>query len=126
LDGLNSIVEISTHHNSGDTIISSLISASIFASARDELAVDLIDKAQDPNQLDELLQTVTLLSTNDPFGIRKSVGAESGMVVEWFGSSKFDAAIFGDSGVSEFTQGDIDSYDEAMQELSGVLQIENQ
>ena len=125
MDGLHSIVEISGHHNSGDTIISSLVSASIFASAGDELAVDLVGQVQDPAQLDELLQTVTSLSVNDPFGIRKSVGAEGDMMFEWLDSTSFDEAIFGDSGVSEFSQSDLDSYGEAMVSMAKIFQIEN-
>ncbi len=126
MEGLHSIVEISGHHNSGDTIVSSLVSASIFASARDEYSAELIDQVQDPAQLEELLQTVASLSTNDPFGIRKSVGVEGDTMVEWFVSPKFDAAIFGDFVVSEFSQGDLDSYGEAMVNMSKIFQIENQ
>ena len=124
LTEMNAMLGITQHSAKSDLLIGSLVAYSNFIFATTDTSI--IDSATDPKYVEAILTSVDNFGDFDPFGIRRSIGAEGKMMVGWFGSPKFDAEILRDSGVSEFSQGDVDSYEKAMDEMSTIFQMENQ
>ncbi len=124
LTEMNAMLGITQHSAKSDLLIGSLVAYSNFIFATTDTSI--IDSATDPKYVEAILASVDNFGDFDPFGIRRSIGAEGKMMVGWFGSPKFDAEILGDSGVSEFSQGDVESYEKAMEEMSTIFQMENQ
>jgi|TARA_B110000263_G_C15077317_1_gene404642 hypothetical protein len=84
---------MSVQGNQSESVIGSLVAASYFAVARGN--TPLIDKVNDPVQIDALLETVRGMNEFDPFGIRKSLSSERDMMVEWLRSPNVDVSLIG-------------------------------
>ena len=124
IDGMNSLIGITQHNNTTETIIGSLVSASGFQLASEE--EQLIDGATDLGQLDAMLEQVEAFDAFDPFGIRANIGHEGESVANWLNSPEFDTNEPWLEGLDSLDEGAIAQYSSAMSELTGIFQMTDQ
>ena len=130
LQGMESLIGISQQATDGRTIITSLVSYSIFA--MDKKTTFVIDSSEDVDQLDSLQSVISLLNQFDPFGIRSSVAGEQEIVSDWLLETDLSAvdlegnfdsddleAIRDDENLD--IQMQVSSYNEAMDQMVEVF-----
>jgi hypothetical protein len=130
LQGMESLIGISQQATDRRSIITSLVSYSIFAI--DKNATFVFDSSEDVDQLDSLQSTISLLDQFDPFGIRSSVTGEQQVVSDWLletdlstvdlegNFDKDDLEVILADGNLEL-QRDVSSYNEAMDQMVDIF-----
>jgi hypothetical protein len=130
LQGMESLIGISQQATDRRSIITSLVSYSIFAI--DKNATFLFDSSEDVDQLDSLQSAIALLDQFDPFGIRSSVTGEQQVVSDWlletdlstvdlegnFGKDDLEV-ILADGNLE--LQRDVSLYNEAMDQMVDIF-----
>jgi len=130
LQGMESLIGISQQATDRRSIITSLVSYSIFAI--DKNATFVFDSSEDVDQLDSLQSTISLLDQFDPFGIRSSVTGEQQVVSDWLletdlstvdlegNFDKDDLEVILADGNLEL-QRDVSLYNEAMDQMVDIF-----
>jgi hypothetical protein len=130
LQGMESLIGISQQATDRRSIITSLVSYSIFAI--DKNATFLFDSSEDVDQLDSLQSAIALLDQFDPFGIRSSVTGEQQVVSDWLletdlstvdlegNFGKDDLEVIRAAGGLDI-QRDVSSYNEAMDQMVDIF-----
>ena len=128
IESMNSLLGVTAHHNTTDTIIGSLVTASSFAMALD--GEELIDAASDTSGLEAMLNTMQDFDSFDPFGIRANIGKEHDMVKNLLNNSEDPNFSF----ISDIMQNEVDvsswdmraeieNYSKTMTQMEAIFQM---
>jgi hypothetical protein len=135
LQGMESLIGISQQATDRRSIITSLVSYSIFAF--DKNASYVFDSTEDVDQLDSLQGTIALLDQFDPFGIRSSVAGEQQVVSDWLletdlaevdlegNFDKNDLEVIRTDGNLDI-QREVSSYNEAMDQMVDIFAMSDE
>ena len=123
LEGMHSILRISSQRGGDSSIIMGLVASSMFTLS--ESNVQLVDQVQSTEQLQGLLNSMQALDEFDPFGIRNSVGIEGEYMTQWLKSNP-NTSEFGLGTEFELTEDGTDQYQQAMIRCAEIFQMKDQ